>query len=439
MGNRVLGAVRQSRTKTKVKGQKADPMSAASQRRQINTWADDNDAEIIKIAEDLSTSGGTSCFRRKELGPYLTDPEHIKTWDILVITKLDRACRNLADYLKLSGWCDRNGKRLVVLDDLSLDTSTPSGKAMANVRATFAEYERDMAKVRNKERYDETVAQGRWPGGRLPYGFRHDEDSGKLVPDVGGRADVLRQMAAKSIAGKSDGLIAEWLNAEGYTTVIGRAWKQDTVRRVLRHEKTQALLGEAKSAELRAARRSREQNRGERVGGHMLLQVAFCRVSGDPLYVHRRKDRRPQIRCLPCGWYIRLDPLEEFVETSLLHEVGDRKLRERVLVPGDDHQAQIHRLEGEIETLARVTGTEGLIATKRAEIAALKAEPFEPDHYALREIPGFTVRQYWAALDREGRGTFMRSWGVRVLADKTGAELTLGWLDADDGETFPAS
>jgi site-specific DNA recombinase len=439
MGNRVLGAVRQSRTKTKVKGKAADPMSAPAQKRAIKKWADANDGEVVKLVEDLSTSGKVSAFKRKELGPWLTDPEKIKTWDILVVTKLDRACRNLRDFLQLDAWCTRNGKRLVIINDPSLNTSTPQGKAMASVRATFAELERDLAVIRNTERYEEMIEQGKWPGGRLPYGWKHDEDSGKLVPDDGGRADVLRQMADKSIAGKSDGLIAEWLNAEGYTTVIGRAWKQDTVRRVLRHEKTQALLGEAKSAELRAARRSREQNRGERVGGHMLLRIAFCRTCQSPLYVHRRKDRRPQIRCLPCGWYIRLGPLEEFVESRLLKAVGDRKLRERVLVPGDDHQAQIHRLEGEIETLARVTGTQGLIETKRAEIAALKAEPFEPDHYALREIPGFTVRQYWAALDREGRGTFMRSWGVRVEADKTGAELTLGWLDADDTETFPVS
>ena len=111
------------------------------------------------------------------------------------MTKLDRACRNVADYLKLSSWCDSHGKRFVVLDDPSLDTTTPQGRAMGNMRAVFAQYEREMAKVRNKERYAELTEQGRWTGGRLPYGYRYDRDAGHLVPDDGGTAGVLRACA----------------------------------------------------------------------------------------------------------------------------------------------------------------------------------------------------------------------------------------------------
>jgi DNA invertase Pin-like site-specific DNA recombinase len=104
---------------------------------------------------------------------------------VLVVTKLDRACRNVADYLKLAAWCDRNGKRFVVLDDTSLDTSTPQGRAMATVRATFAQLEREMDSVRSKERRDEMIDQGRWTGGRRPYGYRYDAESTHLVPDDG--------------------------------------------------------------------------------------------------------------------------------------------------------------------------------------------------------------------------------------------------------------
>lgn len=422
-----------------MKGHAVDPISPAAQKKDINAWAAANDAEVVKITEDLSTTGGMSAFRRPGLGPWLTDPAKIATWDVLVVTKLDRACRNLADYLKLTDWCERNGKRLVILDDPTLDTTTPSGRAMANVRATFAQYEREMAITRNKERYAEMVAQGKWPGGRLPYGWRNDDSTGRLVPDDGGTADVLRVMADRAIAGKSNGQLAEWLNDSGNFTMIGRRWRPDTVRRVLHAPMTELLLGDAKAAELRAALRSRGQAHGERVGGHMLLRVAFCRTCQSPLYGHFRHDRaRLSYRCIPCGWYIPGAKLEGFAEQSLLKAAGTRKLRERVLVPGDDHQAAIHALEREVETLRGISGTDMVVEAKEAEIEHLKALPFEPDRYVLRPTD-ITVAEHWKTLDAEGKGSFLRTWGVRIEADKTGAKLTTGWLDADDDEWFPAT
>lgn len=120
-----------------------------------------------------------------------------------MITRLDRACRDVADYLKLSEWCLANGKRLVVLDDPSLDTSAPQGRAMATMRAMFAQLERELAKARNKERHAEMVAQGKWPGGRRNYGYRYDADTRKLTPDLGGTAEVLGKMADMAIDGES--------------------------------------------------------------------------------------------------------------------------------------------------------------------------------------------------------------------------------------------
>ena len=84
------------------------------------------------------------------------------------------------------------------------------------------------------------------------------------------------ELRIAGIAGKSQGRIAEWLNSNGYLRVIGRRWRTDTVRRVLRAPNTAELLGETKAAQLRAALRAREQTRGERTNGHMLLRVAFC-------------------------------------------------------------------------------------------------------------------------------------------------------------------
>lgn len=428
---RVLGAVRQSKTRDR-------SVSKEAQTRVMLEWIKANRATKTAITLDLSTSGSVSVFRRKGVGPYLTDPDKIDSWDTLVVTRLDRACRDLADYITLAAWCDRHGKRMVVLDDPSLDTSTPQGRAMAAMRATFAQLERELARARNKERYSEMIEQGKWTGGRVNYGWRYDREQSKLVPDEGRTADVLRTMAEMAIAGKSQGQIAQWLNDSGHVTVIGskpngtksgQQWKQDTVRRVLRHEATADLLGEAKAAELRAALRSREQTRGERVGGHLLLRVAYCRQCGGPLYCAVKRDRPSggYYRCLKCKTHMRMDRLEQRAEDSLLFLYGHLELVEYELKPGDDHQTAIHALERDINALEKISGTEAVITLKRAEIEHLQTAPFTPDHYV--PVPqGITVAQHWETLDDEGKGSFLRRRRVRVLADREGFEFHGGLL-----------
>ena len=81
---RVLAAVRQSKTRDRA-------MSPEVQEKSLRGWAATNGAQVVKITRDLSTSGGLSCFKRKGLGPWLTEPDKIDAWDTLVCTKLDRA------------------------------------------------------------------------------------------------------------------------------------------------------------------------------------------------------------------------------------------------------------------------------------------------------------------------------------------------------------
>jgi DNA invertase Pin-like site-specific DNA recombinase len=427
---RVLGAVRQSKTRDRA-------VSPAAQRRAIQGWADANSATVARITEDLSTSGSTSAFRRAGLGPWLTEDDKIAAWDVLVVTKLDRACRNVADYLKLAAWCDSHAKRLVVLDDPSLDTSTPQGRAMATMRATFAQLEREMDQQRSKERHDELAEQGRWTGGRLPYGWRYDRQLGRLVPDTEGTAVILGQMANMAIAGKSYGQIAQWLNGGNGTvchlTMIRRKWMPDVVRRVLRAQNTTELIGETKAAELRAAMRKREQTHGERVGGHMLLRVAFCHQCGGPLYclVQKSKPNSARYRCLKCMMYLRKDDLEHKTEAVLLFLYGQAELVEYQLVPGDDHQTAIHALQREIDTLEKITGTDMVIYAKRAEIEHLRSLPFDPDRYVPVPL-GITVAENWATLDDEGKGSFLRKYRVRVFADKHNFELRAGLLEESE-------
>lgn len=318
---------------------------------------------------------------------------------------------------------------------------------MGTVTATFAQLEREMAKERNKERYDELVELGRWPGGRLPFGSRYSSAISQLEPDDGGTADVLgnrgtadvlRRMADMAIAGKSQGQIAEWLNGGNgaicYTTMIRKQWRTDTVRRVLRATNTAELLGEAKAAQLRTALRAREQTRGERTNGHMLLRIAFCQECESPLYCQVKRDRPSggYYRCLNCRTHMRMDHLERDAERLVLATIGGSELMKMELVPGDDHQEEIHKIERDIDALEKITGTETVIKAKLAEIKHLESLPFAPDHYVPRP-QGIKTAKHWETLDSQGKGSFLRTWGVKIRADRsgiTGIQLGALWYNS---------
>jgi DNA invertase Pin-like site-specific DNA recombinase len=110
----------------------------------------------------------------------------------------------------------RKGWGLVALD-ADVDTTTPTGRAMAHVTMTVAQLEREKI----GERIREALAVKRSQGVRL--------GRPPTLP-----AHVVRRIARERKAGKSFAKIAEGLNAGGVPTAQGGArWYASTVRAVL--------------------------------------------------------------------------------------------------------------------------------------------------------------------------------------------------------------
>ena len=135
----------------------------------------------------------------------------------LVVAKLDRLSRSLMDF---AGLMERSRKQrwsLIALD-LGVDTTTPSGEMIANVLATFAQFERRLIGQRTKE----ALAVKRSQGVRL--------GRPRTMPaDLRARLHDLRQ------SGMSYAAIAQLLNDEGIaTTQGGRAWHASTVLKAVR-------------------------------------------------------------------------------------------------------------------------------------------------------------------------------------------------------------
>ena len=133
--------------------------------------------------------------------------------EALVAAKLDRLSRSLLDFAGLMDRSQKKGWGLVALD-LGVDTSTPSGEMMANVLASFAQFERRLIGQRTKDALAIKKAEG----------VRLGRPS--QLPDA-----VRRRIIRDREAGRSLREIAEQLNAEHISTAQGgRCWYASTVR-----------------------------------------------------------------------------------------------------------------------------------------------------------------------------------------------------------------
>jgi DNA invertase Pin-like site-specific DNA recombinase len=134
----------------------------------------------------------------------------------LVVAKLDRLSRSMLDFTALMATAQKQSWALVALD-CAVDTSTPTGEAMANMLATFAQFERRLISQRTKE----ALAVKRASGVRL--------GRPPTLPQ-----SVVRRIQRQRARGDSLHKIAADLNASGVPTAQGGVqWYAATVRHVL--------------------------------------------------------------------------------------------------------------------------------------------------------------------------------------------------------------
>ena len=136
--------------------------------------------------------------------------------DALVVAKLDRLSRSMLDFTTVMATASKQGWALVALD-CAVDTTTPAGEAMANMLATFAQFERRLIGQRTRE----ALAAKRASGVRLGRPV--------MLP-----VSVRERIDAERKAGRSLAAIAATLNDEQVPTAQGgRQWWPSTVRAVL--------------------------------------------------------------------------------------------------------------------------------------------------------------------------------------------------------------
>ena len=141
-------------------------------------------AALPDFYDDGGFSGGT--MQRPGL-IRLMDDIRAKRVDVIVVYKVDRLTRSLADFAKLVELLDGHGASFVSVTQ-QFNTTTSMGRLTLNVLLSFAQFEREIAGERIRDKIKASRQKGIWMGGTVPLGY-----------DVRDRALVINEVEADKV------------------------------------------------------------------------------------------------------------------------------------------------------------------------------------------------------------------------------------------------
>ena len=149
--------------------------------------------------------------------------------DIIVVYKVDRLTRSLADFAKLVELFDGNGVSFVSVTQ-SFNTTSSMGRLTLNVLLSFAQFEREVIGERVRDKVAASRRKGLWMGGTVPLGYRNQHK--RLVVDEAEAAQVNRIFALYLELG-SLGPLAEALDRVGIRSRQGFRFGVGALRHLL--------------------------------------------------------------------------------------------------------------------------------------------------------------------------------------------------------------
>jgi len=121
--------------------------------------------------EQLIAAGCEKLFEEKKSGGSQDGREqlalaldYVREGDTLIVTRLDRLARSMIDLRDIVDRLTAKGVQFKALQQGAIDTSSSSGRLMLNMLASFAEFELDLRRERQREGIDKAKAEGRYKG-----------------------------------------------------------------------------------------------------------------------------------------------------------------------------------------------------------------------------------------------------------------------------------
>jgi site-specific DNA recombinase len=353
--------------------------------------------------------------------------------DAVVVWHLDRLHRQPKELEEFFEVCDAAGVTHLASVTGDVDLATHDGRFMARILGAVSRKESDDKSRRIRRKALELAQAGKiGGGGTRPYGYEPDRRTVRQS-----EAPIIREAAARILAGDSLRSVCNDLNARRVSTVTGVSWTPTQLKNMLvsprvsgqREHRDEivataewpAIITPDETARLRTLLRDLARRKNRTVRRYLLKGLLRCHACGSRLIARPRQDGARRYGCgrgpgLPgCGktWTL-AEPVETFVVDAVLYRLDTPGLAASLASPVESQTArddadQLERDERQLDELATaygeraVTLREYLAARKPIERridASRRRLSRERGMSALDGIVGYgpTLRARWSAL-----------------------------------------
>jgi len=165
--------------------------SLDNQREASEAYIKSQAHEGWKLIRDHYDDGGFSggSMERPALKKLLDDVR-ARRIDVIVVYKVDRLTRSLADFAKLVELFDEHEVSFISVTQ-SFNTTTSMGRLTLNMLLSFAQFEREITGERIRDKVAASKKKGIWMGGAVPLGYRVENRALHIVEE---QADFVRDL-----------------------------------------------------------------------------------------------------------------------------------------------------------------------------------------------------------------------------------------------------
>jgi DNA invertase Pin-like site-specific DNA recombinase len=186
--------------------------------------------------DDGGLSGGT--MERPALHRLLNDIEEGRV-DVIVVYKVDRLTRSLADFAKMVEVFDGHGVSFVAVTQ-QFNTTTSMGRLTLNVLLSFAQFEREVTGERIRDKIAASKKKGMWMGGFVPVGYVKrdrrlavDEEQAETVRLIFRRYSELRSVRLLKQDLDRRGLVSKIRTGKNGAQMGGKAYSRGKLYKLL--------------------------------------------------------------------------------------------------------------------------------------------------------------------------------------------------------------
>jgi DNA invertase Pin-like site-specific DNA recombinase len=204
-------------------------VSLDAQRAKVMAYAQLYDLDLAEVIVDKGLSAKT--LNRPGLQRALAMLKSGAA-DALLVVKLDRLTRSVADLATLVERYFASGKSALLSVGEQIDTRSAAGRLVLNVLASVGQWEREAIGERTSAAMELKASRGEFTGGEAPYGFRIGRD-GVHLEEIAAEQRVLAKARELRAAGLSLRATAAALARLGFKSRVGKVFAAAQVARMV--------------------------------------------------------------------------------------------------------------------------------------------------------------------------------------------------------------